>query len=209
MAQSIQLMKKLRRLLEACRLPSQRFLSHAAKENQRQTAQAGEANYSKAAGLPCFEDYCWGYNPGGPIRSPMVVAGSSESGLTEILPASTPLAELSTTSIALHLPTLFFGLLPTFSEFFSVVLTHYQIHVLYLDPRFILILSFFAFLCEALLGIPPLMVLFRTLQLTAPNQPSGCASFQAVVAIAGECIDMKIDHFTEGFRRKWVYVDMG
>ena len=55
---------------------------------------------------------------------PMVATGSSEWGPTKILPASAPLAEQSATSIALHLPTFFSGLLPSFLEFFNDVLVH-------------------------------------------------------------------------------------
>ncbi|KAI5021708.1 hypothetical protein ZWY2020_058438 [Hordeum vulgare] len=103
---------------------------------------------------------------------PMVAAGTSEWGLTRILPASAPLAELSATSVALHLPALFSVLLPSFSEFFNDVLTHYHIHALHLDLRSILLLLSFAVLCEAFLGIPPSMALLRhffSLQQTVPD----------------------------------------
>ncbi|KAE8775297.1 hypothetical protein D1007_52239 [Hordeum vulgare] len=121
-----------------------------------------------------------------------------------------PRTELSATSIALHLPGLFSGLLPPFGEFFDVMLTHYHIHALHLDPRSVLLLSSFAFMCEAFLGILPSMALprhFLSLQLTAPDPRSGCVSLQAADTTAGECIDMEINHFAEGFTRQWVFVD--
>ncbi|KAE8803454.1 hypothetical protein D1007_20682 [Hordeum vulgare] len=83
------------------------------------------------------------------------------------------------------------------------MLTHYQIHVLHLDLGFVLLLSSFAFLREAFLGVPPSVVLFRhflSLQLTAPDQRSRCVSLQVADAMVGECIDMEIHHFAEGFR---------
>ncbi|KAE8785822.1 erythrocyte binding protein-like [Hordeum vulgare] len=108
---------------------------------------------------------------------PMVVANTSKWGPTKILSASIPTTELSATAIALHVLTLFSGLLPPFSEFFDVVLEHYQIHALHIDPESVLLLLSFAFLSEAFLGVPPLVALLRhffSLQLTMPDQRSEC-----------------------------------
>ncbi|KAE8772170.1 hypothetical protein D1007_55852 [Hordeum vulgare] len=141
---------------------------------------------------------------------PTVAVDTSEWGPTKILPSWTPLTELAASSVTLHLSAIFSGLLPPFSEFFNAILTHYQIHALHLDPRSVLLLSLFSFLYEAFLGVLPSVALFRnflSLRLTAPDQHSRCASFQAMDTMEGECIDMRIDHTTEGFRRKWVYVD--
>ncbi|KAE8817963.1 retrotransposon protein [Hordeum vulgare] len=102
----------------------------------------------------------------------MVAAILSEWGPTKILPSSAPFAELSATSITLHLLALFSGLLPPFSEFLDVVHAHYQIHALHLDPRSVLLVSSFAFLCEAFLGVPSLVALlqqFFSLQLPTPD----------------------------------------
>ncbi|KAE8770036.1 hypothetical protein D1007_58277 [Hordeum vulgare] len=122
---------------------------------------------------------------------PMVAADSSEWGPTKILSTSTPLVELAATSIVLYLPMLFFGLLPPLFEFLNVVLAHYHIHALHHDPRSVL-LSSFALLYEALLGLPPSVVLLRhfiSLRLTALGQHFRCVSFQAMGAMAGECND--------------------
>ncbi|KAE8799264.1 hypothetical protein D1007_25392 [Hordeum vulgare] len=143
---------------------------------------------------------------------PMVAADSIEWGPTKILMALTHLAELAAIFIALHLPALFSGLFPQFSEFFNALLMHYQIRALYLDLGSALILSSFAFLYESFLGVPTLVALFRnffSLRLTAPDQCSGSMFFQAVDETAGECVDMRINQTAEAFRRKWVFVDMG
>ncbi|KAE8774750.1 hypothetical protein D1007_52810 [Hordeum vulgare] len=111
----------------------------------------------------------------------MVAASSNKWGPTKILPASTPPTKLSATSITLDLPPLFSGLLPPFYLFFDLVLTHYQIHALRLDPRYVLLVSSFAFLCEDILGVPPSVAFLRnffSLQLIMPDQRSGCVSFQ-------------------------------
>ncbi|KAE8812627.1 hypothetical protein D1007_10326 [Hordeum vulgare] len=142
----------------------------------------------------------------------MVGVISSEWGPTRIFPVSAPLAELSATSVALHLPVLFSDPLPPFLEFFNTVLAHYQIHVLHLDLRSTLPLSSFTFRCEKFLSIPPSVALlphFFSLHMTTPDHRSGCASLQADDATTGECIDMEIDHFGEGFTRQWVVVDAG
>jgi hypothetical protein len=78
-----------------------------------------------------------------------------------------------------------FGLVSPFSSFFKVVLEHYQISVLHLDPNSITILAIFAFWCEAFVGISPSIVLFRSyysLHLTNPRESSGCLSFIPVSA---------------------------
>ncbi|KAE8776010.1 hypothetical protein D1007_51426 [Hordeum vulgare] len=85
----------------------------------------------------------------------MVTDDSSKWGPTKNLLSSTPLAELAVISVALHLPALFCGLLPLCSEFSNTVLTHYQIHVLHLDLRSVLLLSSLDFLCKSYLGVPP------------------------------------------------------
>ncbi|KAE8816065.1 hypothetical protein D1007_06386 [Hordeum vulgare] len=133
-------------------------------------------------------------------------------GVDQDLTGIGPLVEVSATSIALHLRALFSGLLPQFSEFFNAVLAHYRIDALHLHPRYVLLLSSFSFLCEDFLGVPPSVSLFQHFfspRLTAPDQRSGCATLRAMVGTAGGCINMKINHFVEGFRRQWVFVDAG
>ena len=47
------------------------------------------------------------------------------------------------------------GLIPPFSRFFYAVLHHYGHHVLHLHPNSVLLLSIFAFYCEAFVGVMP------------------------------------------------------
>jgi hypothetical protein len=141
---------------------------------------------------------------------PMTAATSNEWGATRIWLALCPTTELDATSAVLFLHTLFAGLLPPFSDFFNAVLSHYQVHALHLKPNSVLLLSAFAFLCEAFLGVTPSVVLFRhffSLRLIMANQCSGCASFRIIDETVGDGIDMRLTKEAEGFRRQWVYVD--
>ena len=54
----------------------------------------------------------------------------------------------------------FAGLVPTLSGFFYAVLRHYNLHTLHLHPNYVLLLSIFAFYCEAFVGVMPSVVLF-------------------------------------------------
>ena len=57
-----------------------------------------------------------------------------------------------------------------------------------MDPRSVILLAVFAFLCEAMVGITPSMALFRhffLLRLVDARQCSGCVTFEAVAATAG------------------------
>ena len=85
------------------------------------------------------------------------------------------------TNIPLHLHALFSGLLPPFSDFFNVVLMHYQVHALHLDPGSIVLLLAFAFLCEAFVGIAPSVALLRqffSLQLVEASNARGACHFR-------------------------------
>ena len=62
---------------------------------------------------------------------------------------------MAATEIPIHLHALWAGLIPPFSNFFNVVLSHYQVHALHLDPQSIILLAVFAFVCEAMVGILP------------------------------------------------------
>ncbi|KAE8784144.1 hypothetical protein D1007_42316 [Hordeum vulgare] len=73
------------------------------------------------------------------------------------------------------------GVLPPFSRFLVGVLSHYQIHVLHLDPNSLVLLSSFTFLCEAFVGITPSMEFLRhffSLELVSEEQCSGCVSLK-------------------------------
>ena len=93
------------------------------------------------------------------------------------------------TEVPFFVDALWSGLVPPFSAFFDVVLSHYQIHMLHLDPQSVTLLAVFSFVCEAMVGIVPSVALLRhflPLHLTNPRQCSGCVSFQAMPVMAGQ-----------------------
>ena len=92
------------------------------------------------------------------------------------------------------------------------MLSHYQINVLHLNPQSIILLTAFAFVCEAMVGIAPSVALLRhffSLHLTDALQRSGCVSLQAVVVTTGSGIDFELSPVVGGFRKRWVFVDVG
>ena len=116
------------------------------------------------------------------------------------------------TEVPIFIDALWAGLIPPFSGFFNVVLEHYQIHMLHLDPQSVTLLAVFAFVCEAMAGIAPSVALLRhffSLHLIDPQQSSGCASFHVVAVTVGEGIDFERPPPTSKFRTRWVFVDAG
>src|SRR3954464_4006160 len=100
------------------------------------------------------------------------------------------------------------GLVPPFSEFFLVVLRHYDLQALHLHPNSILLLAIFAYYCEAHVGVQPSVALLRHyfyLRVTR-GFPSACASF---VACGGAMAISNPGKRIEGFRSKLVLVDVG
>ena len=75
--------------------------------------------------------------------------------------------------------------------------------MLRLDPQAMTLLTFFAFVCEAMVGIAPSVALLRhffSLHLTGPRQSSRCVGFQAVAATVGAGIDFELPSSTSEFR---------
>ena len=137
---------------------------------------------------------------------------SNECGRTTAWPAS----HFSIDRIAIEVPyfadALWAGLVPPFSDFFNAVLSNYQIHMVYLDPESITLLSVFAFVCEAMMGILPSVALLRhffSLCLSDPTQCSGCVSFLSAPGAAPSGIDFSLPPPATGFRERWLYVDVG
>ena len=87
-------------------------------------------------------------------------AETNEHGATCMEPAGSRRLGEGYYPIFLH--TLFAGLVPPFSEFLEAILETYQIQLLHLHPNSILILSIFAYLCEAYVGVRPSVELFRS-----------------------------------------------
>ena len=95
-------------------------------------------------------------------------------------PASHASIERTVTEVRFFIDALWAGLVPHFSAFFNAVISHYQVHMMHLDPQSITLLVVFAFVCEAMVGIAPSIALLRhffLLRLTDPSQCLGCVSF--------------------------------
>ena len=116
----------------------------------------------------------------------------NECGRTTVWPASRAFLARTVTGVRFISDALWAGLVPSFSAFFNVVLSHYQIYMMHLGSESITLLAVFAFVCEAMIGIPPSIALLRhffSLRLSDPTQCSGCVSFFAVPKTAASWID--------------------
>ena len=58
----------------------------------------------------------------------------------------------NSTFFPFFLHNIYSGLVPPFSRFFYAVLHHYGLHALHIHPNFIILMSIFAFYCEAFMG---------------------------------------------------------
>ena len=136
----------------------------------------------------------------------------NECGRTTAWPASHFSIDRVVTEVRYFADALWAGLVPPFSDFFNAVLSHYQIHMMHLGPESITLLAVFAFVCEAMMGIPPSVALLRhffSLRLVDPTQCSGCVSFIAAPETAASGIDFSLPPSAPGFRERWLYVDVG
>ncbi|KAE8775308.1 hypothetical protein D1007_52178 [Hordeum vulgare] len=132
------------------------------------------------------------------------------SGGTKIWPGSWPRGQMATLSVPLHIHALLSGVLPWFSSFFVVELSHYQIHALHLDPSSVVLLFAFTFLCEAFVGVTPSMAFLchlLSLELVSVEQYSGCVSLKMDDASVPWALDAKLLLEAKGFRRQWVQVE--
>ncbi|KAE8776287.1 hypothetical protein D1007_51097 [Hordeum vulgare] len=139
----------------------------------------------------------------------VVVVGSNEWGTTQIWPGSWPQGEMAAPVVPLHIHAPLSAVMPPFSSFLTAVLSHYQIHALHLYPNSLVLLSAFAFLCEAFVGVTPSVALlchFFSLELVSEEQCSGCASLKTADASIPGALDAKLLPKAEGFRRQWVQV---
>jgi hypothetical protein len=108
---------------------------------------------------------------------PMTASDQNEWKVMKIWPGSRAPRDLEATTFPVFVHSVYAGLVPPFFDFFNAILSHYQIHALHLQPNSVLLLSIFAFFCEAFVGVLPSVALFRhffSLRLTAVNQCSGC-----------------------------------
>ena len=84
--------------------------------------------------------------------------------------------------------------------------------MMHLGPKSITLLDVFAFVCEAMVGIPPSVALLRhffSLRLSNSTQCSGCVSFLAVPETAASGINFGLPPPEAKFRERWLYVDVG
>ncbi|KAE8775242.1 hypothetical protein D1007_52302 [Hordeum vulgare] len=84
------------------------------------------------------------------------------------------------------------------------VLSHYQIHTRHPDPSSLVLLSAFAFLCVAFVGVTPSVALlhhFFYFELVSVEQCSGCASLKTIGASVPGALDAKLLPKAEGFQR--------
>ena len=116
------------------------------------------------------------------------------------------------TEVQYFADALWAGLVPPFSDFFNAVLSHYQIYMMHLGPKSITLLSVFAFVCEAMMGILPLVALLRhffSLRLVDQETLRCRVSFVAASETTASGIDFKLPLPAAGFRERWLYVDAG
>jgi hypothetical protein len=114
---------------------------------------------------------------------PLTANNMNEWGETLIWAGSAERNTLARTVYPFFLHSIFLGPVPPLSEFFCAILRHYEVHTLHLQPNSILLLSIFAFYCEAFVGVRPSVALFRhffSLQFHDQEQCSACASFVMV-----------------------------
>ncbi|KAE8770934.1 hypothetical protein D1007_57242 [Hordeum vulgare] len=117
---------------------------------------------------------------------------------------------MATPGVPLHNHALLSGVLSPFCSFFTAVLSHYQIHTLHLDPSSLVLLSTFAFLCEAFVGVTPsvaFLLHFFSLELVSEEQCSGCASLKKISESVPGALDAELLPKEEGFWRPWVQVE--
>ena len=102
--------------------------------------------------------------------------------------------------------SVFTGMVPPFSRFFFAILHHYGLHALHIHANSILLLSLFAFYCEAFMGVMPSVARFRHffyLHKTGDN-PVGCIGF--VAARGGNAIS-RAGKKVEDAVKRWVLMD--
>ena len=111
----------------------------------------------------------------------LMTGESNERGKTELRVASDVPEPEGSTFFPFFMSSVVAGLVPPFSNFFYEVLVHYGLQALHLHPNSILLLSIFAYYCEAYLGMMSSVDLLRHFFFLRINKghTSGCANFIA------------------------------
>ncbi|KAE8810166.1 hypothetical protein D1007_13234 [Hordeum vulgare] len=139
---------------------------------------------------------------------PWTAAESNEHGRTLIWPGAIEKQPASKVVYSFFLHSVFAGLVPPFSSFFTAILNHYGIQALHLQPNSILLLSVFAFYSEAFGGVRPSVALFRhffSLRLHDGAHLSAGVSF--VAAQSGNLL-LKAGKKVENFKHRWVLMSL-
>ena len=135
-------------------------------------------------------------------------AQGSKMGETELRAGSAQPEAKGSTFYPFFMSTIIAGLVPPFSEFFYAVLRHYRLQALHLHPNSVLLLSIFAYYCEAHVGVMPSMALLRhffSLRITGSHTlvSAGFVAYSKANAIS------KTGKRVDGFQSKWVMLDAG
>jgi hypothetical protein len=97
------------------------------------------------------------------------------------------------------------------SSFFKAILDYYGLVVGDLTPNSILMLATFAYLCEAYVGVPPSVTLWRhffILRQPGTGQPFGGFSFQRRRNTRTKYLDCDFDGKWDEWRTHWMYVTL-
>ncbi|KAE8820504.1 hypothetical protein D1007_01652 [Hordeum vulgare] len=157
---------------------------------------------SSALGVRSFQGH--GSRP----HSSMDCGGDQRARADPICPSSIEKQPASKAVYPFFLHSVYAGRVPPFSSFFTTILNHYGIQALHLQPNSILLMSVFAFYCEAFVGVRPLVALFRhfsSFRLHDGAHLSACVSF--VVAQSGNLL-LKAGKKVENFRHRWVFMSL-
>ena len=101
------------------------------------------------------------------------------------------------------------GLIPTFSEFFMAVLETYGLHMLHLNPNVVVMLSLFAFVCAAYVGVAPSIALFRHYfvpHMGRSRWVSGCVTFKLWPEVEAQFPEVAVDRSNKEWRRNWYII---
>ena len=146
----------------------------------------------------------------------LVAGKTNEHGASALQAAK--LGRLPKGFFPIFVHTIYAGLVPPYSPFLEAILEFYQIHLLHLHPNSILILSIFAYLCEAYLGVQPSVALFRSfyaLRSSAKLERTGCVSFRIADGMGDVYISVSwngkkpvtaVMKKVDDFRQKWLRI---
>ena len=138
----------------------------------------------------------------------MAAAQGNEMGETALRAGPAQWEAKGSTFYPFFMSAVIARMVPPFSEFFYAILRHYKLQALHLHPNSVLLLSIFAYYCEAHVGVMPSVALLRHfffLRVTSVHA-SACAGF---VAYSKANAISKAGKRADGFRSKWVMLDAG